>query len=170
MKMRRTKIILIVLAVILTATAVIGTASAYFTTHSSAAGSVAVSISPIITTNDEEVDPDGMVKVITINNEGETPCYVRVIAFAPSEMTLSYDGSGWSENGDYVDYEAVLEAGESTEPLTITIGNVPEEAEEGYTFNVIVAYETTYVTYDDEGQPEAPDWDREISGYEGGQN
>jgi len=169
--MRKIKIILVALALILTATAVIGTASAYFTTHSAASGMTAVSVKPTVTTITETVDPDDMEKIVSITNEEGAPCYVRVQAFASGDMTLGYDGENWSDDGSgYVTYGAVLEAGETTTELVITIGNVPEDAEEGATFNVIVVYESTYVSYDDDGEPLEPVWDRKAADNEGGQD
>ncbi len=157
--MRKTKILLVVLALLLTVTAAIGTASAYFTTHASAAGTTPVIIKPTVTTMTETVDTDDMTKTVSVKNEEGAPCYVRIIAFASTNMTLDYEGEGWSEGeGGYMVYAYPIEEGESTADLVITIGNVPEDAEEGDYFNVIVAYETIYVTYDDNGDPLEPDW------------
>ena len=58
-------------------------------------------------------------------------------------------------------YSEILAAGEDTSahPLKLTISGLPETANEGDTLNVVVVYESTKVTYDENGDPEAPNWE-----------
>lgn len=69
---------------------------AYFTTYSTAGGGVKMNMGFTETVPKEEVDKDG--KHITIENTGDYNCFVRVKAFAPVEVGLTYNApyGGWT--------------------------------------------------------------------------
>ena len=130
----------------------VGTAMAYFTTYTEAAGGVPLELGFTTTVPSETVD--NWTKHVTIANTGNQDCYVRVKAFAGSAYALQYTGDNWTPGADgYYYYSEIVPAGGSTGTLDIAIGNV----EEGQSFNVVVVQECTLVQYDDNGSPYA-DW------------
>ena len=146
-------------AITLTGTLAVGSACAYFTTYSTAKGSVKFNMGYTETTPHEEVRERN--KIVTIENTGDYDCFVRVKAFAGTDVqnSLTYSGSNWSPgDGGYYYYSEVLPAkgGEST-PLTINVSAVLEKVDEEHDMNVIVIQECTPVQYDRDGNP-YPDW------------
>lgn len=156
--MKKKTVYLAALALVLTLSASIGSAMAYFTTHVEAEGRYRLELG-----NETGIDEEfsDWTKHVTIRNTSESqPVYVRVRAFAGSEYELSYlDASGkWTPGADgYYYYSNILNAGEAADMLDIRISNVPEELKESVSFNVAVIYESTPVQYDENGDPYA-DW------------
>lgn len=146
-------------AITLTGTLAVGSACAYFTTYSTAKGSVEFNMGYTETTPNEVVREGN--KIVTIENTGDYDCFVRVKAFAGTDVqnSLTYSGSNWSPgDGGYYYYSEVLPAkgGEST-PLTINVSAVLDKVDKEHDMNVIVIQECTPVQYDDKGNPYA-DW------------
>jgi len=150
--MKKGSILLTVLAVLLAVGMVVTPAVAYFTAHTEAEGSAAITLG--WKTKIEE-DVDGLKKTVRVSNEGPESCYVRVTAFAPDGVVLTYTGDGWSADGDYYLYGSILAAGETTDPIVVEIEPGDYDADD---LNIVVVYESTKVTYDASGNPEAPDW------------
>ena len=150
-------------ALALTAAVSAGSALAYFTTYTQAAGGVALQLGSAQTIPLEEVD--NWTKHVTVQNTGEVPCMVRVRAFTGSalEGQLTYSGDNWSPAGDgYYYYSQVLEPGEATpDVLDIQIDNTGMEED----FNVIVVQECAPVVYDGNNQPTG-DWDNAVGTQE----
>ena len=156
--MKKRSICLAVLATVLTLTATVGSAWAYFTTYAEARGSYTLSLEGHTTTVSENVlDWTKFVKIE--NAEGSGPVYVRARAFCGSGYSLSYtDADGrWSPAGDgYYYYNKAVAGGESTSELQVKIQR-PENVSDPDDFNVVVIYETTKVRYNADGEPYA-DW------------
>ena len=150
-KWNKKPVVLAAAALALTASVSVGSALAYFTTYSTAGGSVQMGMGFARTEIDETVGDGG--KHVVISNVGDYDCFVRVKVFA--ELEVAYEpGDGWSQGEDgYWYYSPVLAAGESTPELLITY-EFPEDGEE---FNIIVVQECTPVIYDESGNPMA-DW------------
>ena len=66
-------------ALTLTASLGVGRAMAYFTTYATAAGGASLSLNNTVTIPEEDVV--NWTKNVTIQNTGETDCYVRVQVF-----------------------------------------------------------------------------------------
>ena len=158
--MRRKNILLAAAAFSLTAGVVltpgIGSASAYFTTYTGAAGGRTLQGG---SNPDIEETFSGWTKTVTVSNsEGSRPVYVRVRAFSGNAYTLQYrDDSGrWTAGEDgYYYYGDIVNAGEVTAPISVGIDGIPEE---GGSFNVAVIYESTPVQYREDGSAYA-DWE-----------
>ena len=159
-KWNKKPVVLAAAALVLTASAFADDAMAYFTTYSSATGSVTMDLGFTETVPEEEVDAEG--KHVRIANVGDYDCFVRVKIF--SVIEVGYEPSeGWTQGSDgYWYYEPVLAAGETTPELLITY-ELPDASEEGGTdeFDIIVVQECTPVVYDEAGNP-IPDWDNVI--------
>lgn len=143
-------------ALVLTAGLSVESAMAYFTTYTQTSGSVALSLGGTITTVPRE-DVSDWTKHVTIENTGDTDCFVRVKAFAGAQYqdSLVYSGENWSLAADgYYYYSQILPAGEISGELRIAIDNMDSEQ----SFNVIVVQESAPVIYDENGNP-AGDWD-----------
>lgn len=155
-------ICLVATAAILSGTLAVKSAYAYFTTYSSAKGSVEFQLGHTETIPHEEVKAGK--KIVSIENTGDYDCYVRVRAYAGNDYqnNLSYadGGSGnWYDGNDgYWYYKKILPKGETTETVII---NIPQELfsdlEDDQDLNVIVIQECTPVQYDDQGEAYA-DW------------
>lgn len=160
-KWNKTPVVLAAAALVLTAAVYADDAMAYFTTYSSAEGSVAMDLGFTQTVPEEEVDSAG--KHVRIANVGDYDCFVRVKAF--SVIEIGYEPSeGWTQGSDgYWYYEPVLAAGEKTPELLITY-DFPEASGEDGTdeFDIIVVQECTPVVYDESGNP-MPNWDNVIT-------
>ena len=141
--------------ILLLGAASVGSAYAYFTTYTEAAGGVVFSLGQMKTEIDESVE--GGKKIVSVKNTGDYACYVRVTAFAGSEYTLTYEdgGSGkWSDGRDgYWYYSELLEPGASTEKMHVVIPAdlLKKVEEEGIDQNVIVVQECAPEAYDDSG-------------------
>lgn len=157
--MKKKGMFLAALAAALTLTASVGSAWAYFTTYAEARGSYTISLKGHETTVSENFS--AWTKEVTVANDADSdPVYVRARAFCGSEYRLSYsdEGGRWSPAEDgYYYYDSILPGGASTEKLLVKIEGIPEDAEDGDNFNVVVVYETAPVRYDESGEPYA-DW------------
>ena len=164
------KVLLIITAAALAAAMSIAPAMAYFSTHSGATGIARVRLGDTTTIVEPNIDLTTFTKTLVVTNEGPESCYVREIAFAPTNLILSYSGIGWTAGADgYYYYGTILGEGDSTAELYVDIDNVPEDAEAGDTFNVAVVYESAKVLYDEAGNPLPADWDMTPIVDEGGE-
>lgn len=155
-------ILLAASALALTATLSVGSAFAYFTTYSTASGTVELNMGFTETIPHEEVDSAG--KHVTIENTGDYDCYVRVRAFAPFECTYSAPNGDWTDGGDgFWYYTPILAPGETSSELLASFEYPVNEGEEQTEeFNIVVIQECTPIVYDDDGNPGA-NWDRVIT-------
>lgn len=134
----------------------VGTAMAYFTTYTEAAGGVELELGFTETIPHEEVTD--WTKHIRIENTGNYDCYVRVKVFAgelfQDSLTYGDDSGKWTPGADgYYYYSDIVPAGGMTEELRVMIDHMDAEQ----SFNVIVVQECTLVQYDGNGRPYA-DW------------
>ena len=134
----------------------VGTAMAYFTTYTEAAGGVELELGFTETIPHEEVTD--WTKHIKIENTGNYDCYVRVKVFAgelfQDSLTYGDDSGKWTPGADgYYYYSDIVPAGGMTEELRVMIDHMDAEQ----SFNVIVVQECTLVQYDGNGSPYA-DW------------
>ena len=166
MKMQiKRPLFLAVAALILVGTLTVGSAMAYFTTYSSAKGSVQMHMGFTETIPHEDVDSKG--KHITIENTGDYDCFVRVRAFAPSEIALTYQSEdfGWTDGGDgFWYYDEILPAGEMTKTKLNVSYTFPkaEDEDSPESFNIVVIQECTPVLYKADGTAYA-DWTNVIT-------
>ena len=139
------KILIVAASLLLLGAVGVKPAMAYFTaTHES---SGVASFGHIEITPHEKID--GFTKSITIENTGDNPVYVRVQLFAGSTHKLTVaagSSSKWDKDADgFYYYSDKLEAGATTETLSVTVDSNGETAKE---FNVIVVSEATGVKAD----------------------
>ena len=159
--MKKKTTYLAALSVALVLSASMGSAWAYFTTNVTAQGGYRLRLGN--TTTIDETVTEGTKHVSILNSEDSQPVYVRVRAFAGSDIqnTLVYSGANWSPGADgYYYYSEIVEPGQSTGVLDILIPKLQapvEGTEEPQDFNVAVIYESTPVQYDENGDPYA-DW------------
>ena len=152
------KWILPLLAAAMLLTAALPSALAYFTTYTRAKGGYTIRLGST-TTIDEEVT--GTQKILVISNTEGADVFVRARGYVglDSGYELNYSGSGWTgpdENG-WCYYGPAVPAGGGSNPLTVSVSNIPVNPDEGDSFNVIVIYEATPARYDADGNP-SPDW------------
>lgn len=155
------KMLLAALALALVATLGVGSAMAYFTTYSTASGTVEMNMGFTETIPDETLDQNG--KHVTIRNVGDYDCFIRVKAFAPFELTYVAPNNDWTDGGDgYWYYNPVLVAGGTSSELNVSF-EYPVNTEEETTeeFNVVVVQEYTPVVYDANNNPTA-NWDHVV--------
>ena len=159
MKMlKKTRVLLVTAAAVLTLAAGAQTALAYFTTYATAKGGYTIRLGE--TTAIEE-NFANWTKKIQVSNTGSLPCYVRVKAFCGSNYTLTFAGDGWTQGADgYWYYNAIVPAGDVSSELDIAIGNTP--VGEAEAFNVIVVQEAAAVRYNADGSAYA-DWSETLS-------
>lgn len=138
-----------------------GSAWAYFTTYTEARGGYTIRLGSQSTVTETL---DRWTKHVTVtNDEASGPVYIRAKAIAGSQYVLAYSSADgkWTQGADdFYYYSDIVEAGGSTEILDIRIDNVPTEAKDGDSFNVVVVYESTPVVYRD-GEAVA-DWNGEL--------
>ncbi|MBE6009929.1 MAG: hypothetical protein E7236_04695 [Lachnospiraceae bacterium] len=161
--MKKRTLLISALAVALAAGMTIAPAMAYFTDHTEASGRVQVALGDQthIDEPDVDIESDSWTKHLVISNKSESneAVYVRAQAFAPSNLTVDYSGTGWSDGGDgYWYYEEILQPGQDAEELLVEITNIPKDMAAGSGLNVAVIYETSKVLYNADGTPQAPDW------------
>lgn len=167
--MKWNKTILAAVAVILPLGMGIGNALSYFTDSVTSAGGYAVEVGEPQTDITETFG--NWTKHVTVTNTGDIPVYVRARAFSGSRYELvcsgetDENGAGWTKTGDYYEYDTVLEPGQKTPVLNIEIKNVPKDATDRDSFNVVVIYERTpAVQYNEDGSVKlvngkpVPDW------------
>ena len=155
-KMNRKTICLAVAALLLVGGLTVGNAMAYFTAFDTASGAVELDLGFTETIPNETVE--NRTKTITVTNNGDYDCYVRLKALtgAKYDGCLEYTGADWSNEGEYYYYDGILAPGASTSEIVIDINDAFELADSD--FNVIIIQECSPVHYDSEGNPEA-DWD-----------
>lgn len=144
-------------AVVLAGGLQVQNAMAYFTTHVEAKGGYEVKIDGGSSVIEEEVK--NMTKYITLTNNGDSDCYVRVKVFSGSQVDISYSGDrNWSQSSDgYWYYSQIVPAGGKTKTLEAKM-ELPEGFQD--TFDVVVVQECTPVLYKSDGSPYA-DWERQ---------
>ena len=149
-------------ALLLAASAAVGSVYAYFTTYALAGGRVVFEMGHTETIPHEDVT-DGK-KIVSIENTGDYDCYVRVRAYAGSQyqdgLEYSDESRKWYDGGDgFWYYKDILPAGEISGAITVSIpSGLFEDVLEGEKdLNVIVIQECTPVVYDEKGEPYA-DW------------
>ena len=155
----KTSYVIAAMALTAVMTAGIGQAWAYFTTYAQAEGGYPIHLGDRTEITEEFSD---WTKHVAVTSDPESaPAYVRVKAFSGSLYTLEYSSAvsgDWTPGDDgYYYYNKILNGGETTTGLNISIGGIPEDAEDGDTFNVVVIYESTPVRYDSAGA-EYADW------------
>ena len=163
--MKRTHLLLAVLAVLLVLSSGIGAATAYFTTYTTTVGGHTLALGGgAVNTDMYERFSQWTKHVFVENEENSVPAYVRVRAFSGSIYELDYSGGDWVDGGDgWWYYTGILEPGTDTGTIDMHIGNVPEDVTSGDDFNIVVVYETTPVQYDESGVPYA-DWNVVLDG------
>ena len=155
--MKRRQKLIAAAAIALALGAGIAPAYAYFTDSTEANGGLRVNVTPTTTITETY---GNRTKHLVIKNTGTAPVFVRARVFSTEDYTA--EGTGWTANGDYIDYgEAVAAGGGETSELTVTL-NFPEGATKDDEFNVIVVYESTPAQYDSNGDP-APDWNYKLN-------
>ena len=159
---------LIAAAVVMVITLSIGSTMAYFSTYVVSRGAKPFEYKLTNTELDEKINAG--TKTITIKNigvkneSGEVEggaCFVRVKVIVAQEhagkvsVAVGNDSkSGWVKKGDYYHYNRVLELGDVTKALNISI-NTENHTED---YNVVVIQESTPALYDKDGKAYA-DWD-----------
>lgn len=157
--MNKKKMFLTVTTIVIVLSVVILPAIAYFTAHAEAEGTVEITLGSNTLIEEPTVDLDNWEKHVVITNEGPESVFVRARAFAGSKFKLDYEGEGWSDGKDgYWYYSEILPDGGESAELVVKIGNIPEGAVEGDSFNVVVIYEAVKVEYNADGSAKAPDW------------
>ena len=159
------------LVLVLTGGMCVGEALAYFTTCASASGRVQVDLNFTETETGDEVKD--WTKHISIENTGNSQCFVRVRVLAGEKYQkyLSYTSEGegsWALKEDgYWYYDSVLDSGERTADLLAVLDRalINQDTENGSQeeFIVIVVQEYTPVLYDEAGTPYA-DWTMKAEG------
>lgn len=166
--MKKSAILLAAAAAVLVMTASLPLAWGYFSTYTEAKGGIPLQPWEHETQIREEVY-DWQKHVVISNSADASPVYVRAKAFGGDEYGLTYEtGDSWTlEEDGFCYYNGILQPGEETTELLVTIRNLPEDPEKGQEFNVVVIYESTPVRYDEAGAPFA-DWDGKLQAEEGG--
>lgn len=164
--MKKRRILLALLALCLALTAITGSAWAYFTTNTSAAGGQTLRLGSS-TTVDE--DMNGWTKQVTITNSGEVPVYVRARVFSQYRVDCT-SSTGWTLNtsDNYWYYNEILTPGQAAAVFNAAIqsdngvtGAPTLPSQGGEAFDVTVVYETTPVQYQADGTPYA-NWDLKL--------
>lgn len=154
--MKRRYLILSLLALVLVAGAAIRPALAYFTDNSEADGAVGLTLGS--TTEIRESFEDWVKEVQIANTQGK-PVWIRAAAYAGQTYDLEISGTGWTQGSDgYWYYGTPVAANNQTDILRVAIGNIPTEDLEFVEFNVAVVYQSTPVTYNEDGTAQAADW------------
>ena len=151
--MKRNKILMIAGAMILIMALSVPAALGYFTTYVRVPGSKTLSLSDGTKMKEENVS--GKKHVVITADEDSDPVFVRVIAYAPTdiEKKLVFEGDGWNKGDDgWWYYGQPLSKGQSA---AIDI-SLPEIEIDKTDFNVVVMHE--YV-------PAVPDGDGGLTAY-----
>ena len=154
-------------ALALTASLSVGSALAYFTAYCTAEGSETLELGFTETEIIEKVENNQ--KFVQIKNTGEYDCYVRVKAFASSDVMgviESEEPGAWVEKDGYWEYTSVLEPGETTSALIIPF-TVPSGEEEPEEINIYVVYEYSpvfWISNEETGESGyGPNWDYKVT-------
>ena len=124
-----------------------GTVYAYFTTYTTASGSVTfiLNYTEIVVTSKFE---NGKFNV-EIENIGDEDTFVRAKILIPDFAKVSSNSANWTLNADgYWYYDTVLEPGDTSATLEL---NVNVNASETKEFNAVANAEATRVWYDEDG-------------------
>ena len=150
--MKNKKWLVALLAILLALGASIGTASAYFTTYSTAKGGYVIHLGHEVDIHEEYGQQK---KIVSIENkEKAAPVFVRVQGFSGSQYPLKYSGENWEPDPNkegFWRYKLPVPGGESTGELTIEITDIPADLVKDDSFNVIVVCESVPVIYDENG-------------------
>ena len=151
--MSKRKLAALILALVLVLAAGIGGAYAYLTTYVTARGGFGITLADK-TVLEETVS--NWTKHITVSNgEGASDVFVRAKIFWADPFEIQISGAGWQKDGEgFYRYTEALPAGETTGVLDVKILNVPEDAEAGDDFNVIVVYESVLAVFNADGTPD----------------
>ncbi len=151
--MKRRTAVLAALVVALVVCMGVTPALAYFTDTTEANGGLVIGTKS--TTHMDEEYADG-VKHVTVTNDAESTVAVFVRARVYTTEAVAISGEGWTAEGDWYVYGEAVDPDKSTAPLDVKI-TFPSGYETGDNFNVVVVYESTPATYDENNKP-APDW------------
>ena len=154
MKKNRTILLLLGLALALALAPAVKTAFAYFTDYEPARGGAVIHLAGQTELHEEVVEGN---KTVTIENTGETDMVVRVMVFGEASRMSIEAGSDWtfSEADNAYYYAKVLEPGETTESIEVTV-----KGKEGDNFDIVVVHEGSrviYETVDGKEQVQKPD-------------
>ena len=155
--MNKKKIFITIVALLLIVGIAVPSALAYFSTYVRVKGGVPVTLGES-TQLKEEKTPDGGKHVVITAAEGSDPVFIRVKAFAPSDVQglVNYEGEGWTEEDGYWYYGESIKDGESAS-IDITVDT--DSLEDRDEFDLIVVYE--YVPAQADGETLYADWDME---------
>jgi hypothetical protein len=144
-------------------------ALAYFTSYQTASGTVEIAVDAEAELTEEF---SAWTKIITIQNTGDTDCYIRVAAIAPEEYTLTEEEPDeWTlENDGYYYYNEPVAPDGVTSELKLKISGqdgIVDQVKNNQSylpadFNVIILQEASRVLYDTDGNAYA-DWNQKIS-------
>ena len=169
--MKKKGLLLTAACAALVLTASIGSAFAYFSTYEKALGGYEIHLGDYEEITEDFSDWTKKV-VVTSRQDSKDDVYVRIKAFAGSQVALQYSGdTRWSPAADgYYYYSDVLKPGESTSEIDVLINNIPQGVDPD-SFNVVVVYEATAVRYNADGTPYA-DWTQtlDVTYVTGGDN
>ena len=146
---KRSKVYLLVVALVLVLSMTVGLTMAYFSDHTEAKGGMKVALGGHTKIEEKQFDDK---KEISIVNIGDTDVVVRVAAYGPFE--IGYDGSDWTYVEDpvtkkgYCYYNYVLPAGETASTLTAS-WKIPAGTDLGDDYNVVVIQESDQAVYKD---------------------
>lgn len=156
----KTKLIFTIIFTIIIILALITMVYAYFTSYAVAKGVKEISFD--FAKIENVITNDNKTLHVSQNNVSNTPCYIRIKAFAGSKAQLRYS----SQNGkwilgdnDYYYYSDVVLPNSSTEEILIDTLDIPSNVDN---FNVFVVAEATRVYYNESGEPYA-DWTERVS-------
>lgn len=149
--MKKKNWLITALALLLIVGASIGTALAFFTASTTTTGDINMQLA-YQTTIEEPIPTDWTKHVVIRAKDDSDPVFVRVRAFAASDLTLTYPVTdGWTKEGDWWYYGEPLEKGGASQELQIHIGDIYEKPEDGDTIDVIVVHEYAPVRYNAAG-------------------
>ena len=152
------------LAVMMVLCVTVGTALAYFTTWTSTTAKKDMELKPDTTIVETQADENQ--KKMTVTNNGNAPCFIRLMVYANDQVTnLAIEGDAVT-SGSYWYYTPMLETGDSVE-LTITF-DLPDTAAEGDTLNIAVVYESVAALYDENTDSYYADWSLAATPASGG--
>ena len=152
---KRSKVYLLVVALVLVLSMTVGLTMAYFSDYTPAKGGKTVALGG--QTKVEETQNEDN-KIIDIVNTGKTDVVVRVKVIAPGNPdAIDYreSGSEWIDGKDgYYYYNQVLPAGKTTVSSLKAKWDVPKDLGDDY--NVVVIQESEQAVYYDTGKVVTP--------------
>ena len=152
--MKSKKLLIAAATLAMIGAASVGPAMAYFTDSAYASGKVFVAIGD--TTLIPHEDVKDYKKTVVVENTGNYDVFVRVRVFSGSTVKVEATSTeGWTKNGDYYEYNEVVEAHRQTDPIVFTVTPPADKTQEQ--FNVIVVEEATRAVYGADGSA-TKDW------------